>query len=86
MTEKFTATQWAEVEGGHEMTPAKEEPYSFLKDIHESDLVIVMGQNPGTNHPRMLSSLEKCTENGGTIISVNPIGKKSPFQLFKSFY
>jgi len=36
MTEKFTATQWAEIEGGHEMTPAKEEPYSFLKDIHES--------------------------------------------------
>ncbi len=36
MTDKFTAAQWAEIEGGHEMTPAKEEPYSFLKDIHES--------------------------------------------------
>jgi len=36
MTEKFTAAQWAEIEGGHEMTPAKEEPFAFLKDIHES--------------------------------------------------
>ena len=36
MTEKYTATQWAEIEGGHEMTPAKEEPFAFLKDIHES--------------------------------------------------
>ena len=36
MTEKFTASQWAEMEGGHEVTPAKEELFSFLKDIHES--------------------------------------------------
>ncbi len=36
MTEKFTAAQWAEIEGGHEITPTKEEPFSFLKDIHES--------------------------------------------------
>ena len=36
MTDKFTAAQWAEIEGGHEMTPTKEEPFAFLKDIHES--------------------------------------------------
>ena len=36
MTEKYTAAQWAEIEGGHEVTPAKEEPYSFLRDLHES--------------------------------------------------
>ena len=36
MTEKFTAAQWAEIEGGHEVTPIKEEPYSFLRDLHES--------------------------------------------------
>ena len=35
MTEKFTAAQWAEIEGGHEMT-ASEQPFSFIKDIHES--------------------------------------------------
>ena len=44
-----------------------------LEDIYESELVIVMGQNPGTNHPRMLSALEKCKENGGTIVAINPL-------------
>lgn len=44
-----------------------------LADFYESELVIVMGQNPGTNHPRMLSALERCKENGGKIISVNPL-------------
>ena len=36
MTDKFTAAQWAEIEGGHEVTPAQEESYSFLRDLHES--------------------------------------------------
>ena len=44
-----------------------------LQDIHESELIVIMGQNPGTNHPRMLSALEKCKENGGQIISINPL-------------
>ncbi len=44
-----------------------------LDDIHEADTVICIGQNPGTNHPRMLSSLETCVENGGKIIAVNPL-------------
>ena len=44
-----------------------------LKDLHEAEVIMVMGQNPGTNHPRMLSALEKCKENGGIIISVNPL-------------
>jgi len=44
-----------------------------LEDIHRSDLLIIIGQNPGTNHPRMLSSLEKCKENGGKIITINPL-------------
>jgi molybdopterin-dependent oxidoreductase alpha subunit len=44
-----------------------------LQDLHEADLIIVMGQNPGTNHPRQLAALEKCKENGGRIISVNPL-------------
>ena len=44
-----------------------------LQDIHEAELLIIMGQNPGTNHPRMLNALEKCKENGGKIISVNPL-------------
>ncbi|CAG5081075.1 FdhF/YdeP family oxidoreductase [Parvicella tangerina] len=44
-----------------------------LEDLHKADVIIVMGQNPGTNHPRMLSALEKCKKNGGKIVQVNPI-------------
>jgi molybdopterin-dependent oxidoreductase alpha subunit len=42
-------------------------------DFEQADLVIVMGQNPGTNHPRMLSALEECKRAGGRIIAVNPL-------------
>ena len=44
-----------------------------LNDFNHADLVIVMGQNPGTNHPRMLSALEGTKKNGGKIISINPL-------------
>jgi len=44
-----------------------------LEDFDKAEVVIVMGQNPGTNHPRMLSALEKCKKNGGKIISINPL-------------
>jgi len=44
-----------------------------LDDLHEAEVVMVIGQNPGTNHPRMLSALEKCKNNGGKIITVNPL-------------
>jgi len=44
-----------------------------LEDFDHADLVIVMGQNPGTNHPRMLSALEETKKNGGKIITVNPL-------------
>ncbi|MDT0424877.1 FdhF/YdeP family oxidoreductase [Streptomyces evansiae] len=44
-----------------------------LEDLHRADLIIVAGQNPGTNHPRMLSALEKAKAGGAKIISVNPL-------------
>ncbi|MCH0539865.1 FdhF/YdeP family oxidoreductase [Streptomyces sp. MUM 203J] len=44
-----------------------------LDDLHQADLIIVAGQNPGTNHPRMLSALEKAKTAGAKIISVNPL-------------
>src|SRR4029078_5164794 len=44
-----------------------------LEDIHHAELLIIIGQNPGTNHPRMLSALEKCKQNGGKIIAINPL-------------
>ncbi|MEU5533236.1 FdhF/YdeP family oxidoreductase [Streptomyces sp. NPDC020362] len=45
----------------------------LLEDLYKADLIIVAGQNPGTNHPRMLSALEKAKANGARIISVNPL-------------
>ncbi len=44
-----------------------------LEDIHRAALLVVVGQNPGTNHPRMLTALEKAKRNGATIVAVNPL-------------
>ena len=44
-----------------------------LDDFNHADLVIVIGQNPGTNHPRMLSALGETKKNGGKIITINPL-------------
>jgi molybdopterin-dependent oxidoreductase alpha subunit len=42
-------------------------------DIEYADCILIAGQNPGTNHPRMLSVLEKAKANGAKIIAVNPL-------------
>lgn len=42
-------------------------------DFENTDLIIVMGQNPGTNHPRMLTALEDAKKNGAKIVAVNPL-------------
>lgn len=61
-----------------------------LQDLHEAEVIMVIGQNPGTNHPRMLAALEKCKQNGGQIITVNPLPEagllkftdpQSPFKM-----
>ncbi|GHJ26493.1 formate dehydrogenase subunit alpha [Streptomyces hygroscopicus subsp. sporocinereus] len=44
-----------------------------LEDIYDADLVFVVGQNPGTNHPRMLSALEETKRRGGQVVAVNPL-------------
>ena len=44
-----------------------------LDDFNYAELVIVMGQNPGTNHPRMLSALGETKKRGGKIITINPL-------------
>ena len=44
-----------------------------LEDLHEAEVIVVIGQNPGTNHPRMLTALAQCKKNNGKIISVNPL-------------
>jgi molybdopterin-dependent oxidoreductase alpha subunit len=44
-----------------------------MKDVYEADLILIAGQNPGTNHPRMLSALEIAKRRGAKIIAVNPL-------------
>jgi len=44
-----------------------------LDDFNHADLIIVMGQNPGTNHPRMLTALGENKRNGGQLITINPL-------------
>ena len=44
-----------------------------VTDIEDADLIVIAGQNPGTNHPRMLSVLETAKANGAKIIAVNPL-------------
>ena len=45
----------------------------LLEDLYQADLIIVAGQNPGTNHPRMLTALERAKAGGARIITVNPL-------------
>jgi len=44
-----------------------------LADLGKADLILVVGQNPGTNHPRMLTALEKAKRGGVRITAVNPL-------------
>ncbi|RVW04815.1 FdhF/YdeP family oxidoreductase [Rhodococcus spongiicola] len=44
-----------------------------VPDLEQADLILIAGQNPGTNHPRMLSTLEKAKANGARIIAINPL-------------
>ncbi|TDC71900.1 FdhF/YdeP family oxidoreductase [Actinomadura sp. GC306] len=45
----------------------------LLEDLDRAGLIFVVGQNPGTNHPRMLSALERAKKAGARIIAVNPL-------------
>lgn len=44
-----------------------------LEDFYEAEAILILGQNPGTNHPRMLNALKKARENGAYIVSINPL-------------
>ncbi len=58
-----------------------------LEDFYHAEVILILGQNPGTNHPRMLTALQKAKANGATIISINPLpetglmGFSNPQQL-----
>ncbi|PRY54063.1 FdhF/YdeP family oxidoreductase [Glycomyces artemisiae] len=55
----------------------------LLDDLYQADLIIVAGQNPGTNHPRMLTALEKAKRAGARIATVNPL-PEAGLQRFKN--
>jgi len=44
-----------------------------LEDFDHADLIFVVGQNPGTNHPRMMTTLRAAAKRGCTIVAVNPL-------------
>lgn len=54
-----------------------------LEDVHQAELIVILGQNPGTNHPRMLSALEEAKGNGAKIVAVNPL-KEAGLVRFKN--
>ena len=44
-----------------------------LRDFELADTILILGQNPGTNHPRMLTYLQAAARRGATIVSINPL-------------
>ena len=48
-----------------------------LHDFEHADAIFIIGQNPGTNHPRMLTTLEAAAKRGCHIISINPLHERA---------
>lgn len=48
----------------------------LLEDMEHADAIFIFGQNPGTNHPRMLGDLQKAAERGAKIVTVNPLRER----------
>jgi molybdopterin-dependent oxidoreductase alpha subunit len=59
-----------------------------LEDFDRAEAIFVIGQNPGTNHPRMLSALQRAKRNGCKLVHINPLPEvgmtrfKHPQQIF----
>jgi molybdopterin-dependent oxidoreductase alpha subunit len=53
-----------------------------LEDFEKARVIVVIGQNPGTNHPRMLTALEAAKRQGCRILSINPL-PEAGLQRFK---
>jgi molybdopterin-dependent oxidoreductase alpha subunit len=47
-----------------------------LDDFEHADTLLLFGQNPATNHPRMLGELRECARRGATIVSINPLKER----------
>ncbi|MGS2720346.1 FdhF/YdeP family oxidoreductase [Paraglaciecola aestuariivivens] len=44
-----------------------------LADLESAEAIFIFGQNPGSNHPRMLTSLQKAKRQGAKIVVINPL-------------
>ena len=44
-----------------------------LQDFDHAQAIFVIGQNPGTNHPRMLTALQRAKRNGCKLVHINPL-------------
>ena len=49
----------------------------LLEDFDHADAIFIFGQNPGTNSPRMMTSLRDASRRGATIISFNPFRERA---------
>ena len=47
-----------------------------LEDFEHADTLLIFGQNPATNHPRMLGELRACARRGARIVSINPLRER----------
>ena len=47
-----------------------------LQDFEQADLILVLGQNPGTNHPRMLGELRRAVKRGASVLAFNPLRER----------
>ncbi|HZC37033.1 MAG TPA: FdhF/YdeP family oxidoreductase [Chthoniobacterales bacterium] len=52
-----------------------------LHDFDMADAIFIVGQNPGTNHPRMLACLEQAKRHGAKIVSINPLPETGAFRF-----
>jgi molybdopterin-dependent oxidoreductase alpha subunit len=48
----------------------------LLNDFEHADTLLIFGQNPATNHPRMLGELRDAAKRGATIVSINPLRER----------
>lgn len=52
-----------------------------LQDIETAEAIFIFGQNPGSNHPRMMTALQRMKEGGGKIVFVNPMPETGAFRF-----
>ncbi|MFT3931801.1 MAG: FdhF/YdeP family oxidoreductase [Spongiibacteraceae bacterium] len=45
-------------------------------DFDHADAIFVIGQNPGTNHPRMLATLSAAAKRGATVVAINTLRER----------